>query len=326
MRSVLITGGTGAVGSNLAAALSSRTIHVRLHHRPTSDLRAVSDIHADHMTGDIRDRESVLRAVEGCDTVFHAAAMVSHAAHDRALVQEINVIGTRNIVEACLAAGVRRLVHVSSVAAIGSPKNEEPADEETPFTWKGPPGYKLSKYYAEREIAEGIARGLDAVMVNPSVIVGERDIHFHGGQLIRAARRGLLRFSVPGGMNIVYAGDVVRGMILAAEKGKAGERYVLCGENLTHTEIFTRTARIVGGPAPLATLPLPLLHAAARAVESICTLLGITPWVTADLVANAGSYNWFRCEKAKRELGYTVTPFDDAIRAAFDWYRRNGLL
>ena len=224
MRSILITGGTGFLGSNLAAALQGDGYRIRIHHRPASDPRTIAYLQVEHVVGDILDRESIHRAVDGCDTVFHTAAMVSHSARDRDLVQTTNVVGTRNVVEACLRAGVKRLVHVSSVAAVGSPPDGGIATEETAFTWKGPPGYKLSKYYSELEIADGIRRGLDAVIVNPSVIVGERDIHFHGGQLIRAARRGLLLFSVPGGMNIVYVGDVVRGMMQEAVKGKTGDR------------------------------------------------------------------------------------------------------
>ena len=326
MTSVLVTGGAGFLGSNLAERLLAEGFHVRIYRRATSDLRAVAGLPVEHIVGDILDRDAIARAVRGCDTVFHAAAVVSHNARDRAIVQEVNVTGTRNVVEGCLEGGVRRLVHISSVAAAGTPKNGEIANEETPFDWEGPPGYKLSKYQAEKEVAKGISRGLDAVMVNPSVIVGERDIHFHGGQLIRAARRGLLLFCVPGGMNVVYVGDVVRGTIEAARRGKTGERYLLCGENLTHREIFARTARIVGGIPPVIQLPLPLLHAAARTTEALCNFLHVTPWLTEDLVANAGAVNWFSSEKAIRELGYTITPFDQTIMAAFRWYRKNGLL
>ncbi len=216
MARILVTGATGCIGSNLAARLLADGHEVRILRRPTSDLRAVADLPVEHSMGDVRDPDSLIRAMEGCDIVYHAAAFVTHAAKDRDEQYQINVIGTRNVVTACRTAGVRRLVHVSSIAAIGFGRPGEPANEETPFTWTGRPGYKTSKYYSELEVAKGIEQGIDAVVVNPSVVVGERDIHFRGGQLIRDARRGLLLFYVDGGMNVVYVGDVVDGMIRAA--------------------------------------------------------------------------------------------------------------
>lgn len=326
MDRILITGGTGCIGSNLAARLVADGHCVRIFHRTSSSLRAIRGLNVEHSTGDLLDPASILRAMQGCNTVYHAAALVTHAARRRQEVHEINVTGTRNVVEACLASGVRRLVHVSSVAAVGYPPDAELATEKTPFNWHGRPGYKLSKHLSETEIAAGIEKGLDAVMVNPSVVVGERDIHFRGGQLLRDAKRGLLLFYIDGGMNIVYVGDVVNGMILAAAKGRKGERYILSGENLTHREIFTRTAGLVGGRAPIGRLPLPVLRQSTRVIEAFCNLLGVDPWVTSDLVDNAGKFNWFSCEKAKRELSYTVTSFDETILAAYRWYRENGFL
>jgi len=323
---ILITGGTGCIGSNLAARLVADGYRIRILRRSTSDLRALAEIDAEHVIGDVRDARSLSSGMQGCDTVFHTAALVTYSTRLREEQYQINVVGTRNVVEACLAAGVRKLVHVSSIAAIGSPSPGQIATEETPFTWKRKPGYKLSKLLAEDEIRSGISRGLDAVIVNPSVVVGERDVHFHGGQLVRDMKRGLIPFYIEGGMNVVYVGDVVKGMIQAAKAGRTGERYILSGENLTHKEIFLRTAALVNGRAPFGRLPIPLLHVGAVAIESFCNLIRVTPWVSADLVENAGRFNWFSCSKAQRELGFSITPFDQAVRAAYSWYRENGYL
>jgi dihydroflavonol-4-reductase len=185
-------------------------------------------------------------------------------------------------------------------------------------------GYKLSKYLAEKEVLAGVELGLDAIIVNPSVVIGERDVHMHGGQLLKSAKRGLLPFYIAGGMNIAYVGDVVRGHIFAALKGRKGERYILGGHNMTHKDIFRRIAQLVGGWPPFAKLPVALLRLGARVTELGCNMIGVEPLISSDLVAEAGMYNWFSSEKAQRELGYTVSPFDEAVLATSRWYDEHG--
>ncbi len=326
MNRILVTGGTGFIGSNLAEKLVERGCNVRILRRENSDLQAISGIEVEHCIGDVRDVESLKKAMQRCDTVFHTAAIVTFEKSKAELQREVNVIGTRNVVQACLACGVERLVHTSSIAAIGYPPDGELATEETPFNSERTWGYKFSKHKAEEEVLNGVARGLDAVMVNPSVIVGERDIHFHGGDIIRRVKKNQVPFYIDGGMSVVYIGDVINGHITAAERGRSGERYILAGENLTHKDIFQRTAKIVGGFSPFAKLPLSLLRLGARAIDLGSKLLGIEPIVTPDLVAGAGKFNWFSCEKARRELGYTITSFDEAIRRAYDWYVKHGFI
>ncbi|HEX9656507.1 MAG TPA: SDR family oxidoreductase [Bacteroidota bacterium] len=326
MVKALLTGGTGFLGSNLAEALLQRGYHVRILRRASSDTQLINHLTIEHSIGNTRDIESLGKAMVGIDLVFHTAAMVTFLKQHRDEQLEVNVGGTKNVVQACLVSGVRRLIHTSSIAAIGYPEHGELADEQTPYNWEGTGGYKYSKHAAEQEVYAGIKRGLDAVIVNPSVIIGERDIHFHGGHLLRAVKKGMTPLCVKGGMNIVYVGDVVNGEILAAERGKKGERYVLAGENLTHKDIFRRTARIVGGIPAVAPLPIPVLRFAAFCLEGVAKVTGTEPLVSRDLVAGAGKFNWFSSEKAIRELGYSVTPFDTTIRRAYQWYGERGML
>ncbi len=326
MRTALVTGASGCLGSALAIRLHNGGVGVRTLTRPGSDTRILEGIPVEAHTGDICDAGVLRKAMEGCDAVFHTAALVTFAQKAGEEQYRVNVLGTRAVVRACIDTGVGSLVHTSSVTAIGTPPPREPADETLVADRAHARGYKLSKILAEDEVLMGAGSGLRAMIVNPSVIIGERDTRFHAGQLIRDIKRGRVPFYVEGGMNIVYVGDVAEGMIEAAERGRAGERYILAGENLTHEEVFRRTAALIGGRPPFARFPLPLLTLLGRFVESVSAVLGVEPLLTRDLAAVAGRYHWFTAAKAERDLGFKATPFDMTIMAAYEWYRRNGYL
>lgn len=326
MKNVLITGGTGFIGSNLAHALLRDGCSVRILRRPHSDLRAIDNANVEHCIGDILDPVSLKRAMQGCDTVFHTAAFISYRKKDRDEMYNVNITGTRNIVHAGLALGVKKLVHTSSIAAIGYSPNGKPADEFNAFNWERfDIGYRISKHLAEKEIERGITLGLPAVMVNPAVVIGPGDIHIHGGQLIRDVYKKRVFFSIAGGMNIAFIDDVVRGHIEAARRGRIGERYILCGENLTHKENLSRIAEIVVGWKPLFQLPSKFVQWLSAAVETTSDLLRIKPWITKELFAGIGINNYYTSEKAQRELGYSITPFKEAVEQTFLWYKNTGL-
>ncbi|HEX9614988.1 MAG TPA: SDR family oxidoreductase [Bacteroidota bacterium] len=327
MRTVLVTGATGFLGSNLTAALVRQGLHVRILRRASSELRALESADVEHRVGDVLDKQSVLNAVRGCDTVFHAAALVSYWKRQRAQLFATNVDGTRNVVEACLELGVGKLVHTSSVAAIGFPSGKAPADESTVFNWEPyDVGYRISKHRAEQEVLRGVKLGLPAVIVNPSVIIGERDIHFNGGQIVRDVYRKRLFYYVQGGISVAYVGDIVHGHLMAARQGRSGERYILSGENLTHKQLLSVTAEVVGGLKPAVKLPMWFAKGLAAVSETIGNVSNTKPWIARELVAGLDLICWFSCEKAKRELGYSVTPFRTAVQRTFEWYKRNSLL
>ena len=327
MNNVLVTGATGFVGSNLVAALLHEGCNVRILRRRDSDLRALEGLEVETALGDVRDADSVHSAVKGCDTVFHAAAVISYWKKERPTMEAVNVAGTRNVVEACLNAGTRRLIHTSSVAAIGFPGHEMTADESTQFNWEPYDiGYRNTKWAAEKEIQRGVKLGLDAVMVNPSVVIGPRDVHFHGGQLIRDIYHKRIFYYVNGGMSVVYVDDVVRGHLLAAKIGRTGERYILSGESLSHREIITTIAEVVGGIKPMFRMPSAAVTALAFAAETIGSALNRKPWVTRELFAGSRFRYHFSCKKAESELGYTFIPFRQAVLKTFEWYKSQGLL
>lgn len=327
MKCVLVTGGTGFIGSNLVAALVNEGCHVRILRRATSDRRALGSLEVEECVGDIRDRSSLVRAIKGCDMVFHTAAMVSYWRKKRSEMMEINVVGMKNVVESCLDLGIEKLVHTSSIAAIGFEPEGKLADESTSFNWEPyDVGYRISKYRGEQEVMKGVRLGLQAVMVNPSVVIGPRDIHFHGGQLIRDVFKKRLFYSASGGMNVVDVDDVVRGHISAARRGRIGERYILGGENLTHHQIVSITSEVVGGLGVWLRLPTWVVQALAAGAETVANLTNTRPWLTRELVAGLDLTVWFSHDKARRELNYHPNSFREAVQKAFDWYRQNGFL
>lgn len=324
---VLVTGATGFLGSNLAASLVAEGHDVRILRRTSSSLSAIHDLDVEHVIGDIRDPDAVRSAVRGCDAVFHAAALVSYWKLQRAEMYDINIGGTINVVRACLKENVGKLVHTSSVAAVGYRKDGLPADESTPFNWDSyDVGYRISKFRAEQEVLKGVQAGLPAVIVNPSVIIGERDISFNGGQIVRDVFKKRIFYYIDGGISVVYVGDVVRGHLAAARIGRIGERYLLTGENLTHKQIIDTTAEVVGGWKPVFKLPFWGAKAIAAVSETVADLTGTKPWIGRELVAGLNLTCWFSCEKAVRELGHSVTPFRMAVERTFEWYRAHGML
>jgi dihydroflavonol-4-reductase len=327
MKNVLVTGGTGFVGSNLSIALAREGCNVRILRRKNSDLRAIGNADVEHALGDVRDFASLKRAMSGCDTVFHTAAVVSYWRRERETMYDVNIAGTRNVVQACLESGVGKLIHTSSVAAVGFPEQGSWADETNTFNWEPfDVGYRISKHRAELEVFEGIRRGLQAVIVNPSIIMGPRDIHFNGGQIVRDIYKKRLFFYIDGGMNVTYVGDVVRGHIAAAHQGRIGERYILCGENMPLREVFRTTAEVVGGIVPRIKLSGGTVRTVARLAEAVGAITNRKPWLTRELVARAGTSYYFSCAKAERELGYTITPFRKVVEETFAWYKEQNFL
>ena len=327
MHNVLVTGGTGFLGSNLAVALREQGLSVRILRRQRSDLRAIGDADVEHAIGDVRDRDSLRKAVRGCDTVFHTVAVVSYWKKRRPELTQVNVGGTQNVVDVCLELGIDSLIHTSSIAAIGYAGDEQPADESSPFNWERYDiGYRNTKHESEQVVLNAVRRGLRAVVVNPSVMIGPRDIHFLGGQILRDVSKKRIFYYVSGGISIADVADVVAGHIAAARKGRIGERYILSGENLTHQQVLSTVAEVVGGIAPLICLPMPLVLAIAASSEALGTLLGREPWLPRELVAGIDRRCWYSAEKARQELGYTITPFRKAVERAFSWYREHGFL
>jgi dihydroflavonol-4-reductase len=324
---VLVTGATGFVGGQLAAALVRRGDAVRVLRREHSSLVALEELPVEEVIGDILDPLAVARAVDGCEVVYHVAALSSYWRAVREQIYRVNVEGTRTVLAACLAAGVRRVVHTSSVGALGVPRNGRPADENTPFDpalERFPYGH--SKYLAEQEVQAAVQRGLNAVIVNPAVVIGPGDHYLISGSIIVEMARRPLPAVPPGGVCMTDVDAVVAGHIAAAERGRVGERYILGGENLTYRQIAATVMEIVGRRAPRRTLPGWVLPPAAAVMDSVNRVSRRPPLMSGEQIRLSAHNAFFSSEKARRELDYPILPFRDAAARAYRWYAEHGYL
>jgi dihydroflavonol-4-reductase len=323
----LVTGGTGFLGANVVRALLQRGVEVRALVRPRSDTRNLDSLDVELVAGDLRDRVSLEAALEGCDSVYHVAAMYALWARHRQEIYDSNVTGTINILEAAGQVGVRKLVYTSSVATIGLPTDGTPGTEEVPLSPKDiVSDYKRSKYLAEQAALQYAQRGLPVVIVNPSFPVGAWDVKpTPSGQVIVNFLRGKIPAYVDTGLNVVDVEDVAVGHILAAEQGRVGERYILGHANLTLSELFQLLAQVAGMAAPRLRIPYGVAYASACVSEFMArTITHKPPFVTLAAVRLSRKRMFFDASKAVRELGLPQTPAIDALRKAVQWFRAHG--
>jgi dihydroflavonol-4-reductase len=324
---VLVTGGTGFVGSQLAAALVRRGDSVRVLHRPNSDLIALQGLEVEHAVGDILDPEAVDRGVHECDWVFHVAGLSSYWRARKEQIYRVNVEGTRNVMEACLRAGVQRVVHTSSVAAIGIPPEGTVGREDTDFdSLSATFSYADSKHLAEAEVRKVVAQGLPAVIVNPAVVIGPGDHYLISGSIVVEVSRRSLPAVPPGGVCMADVEAVVQGHIAAAQCGRVGERYILGGENLTYRQIAAVISEIAGKPAPRRIIPSRVLPVLGSLVEIVNRVSSRPPTVSGEQIRLSARNVFFDSRKAAQELDYPILPFKSAAEKAYRWYADHGYL
>lgn len=324
----LITGGTGFLGANLAAGLLARDWDVRILRRTTSPLAAVADLDVEHAIGDVLDFDSLLPAMRDVDLVFNVAAISSYWRNQADLIYKVNVDGARHVFEAAARSGVRRVVQTSSAAAVGLVKNRL-ATEADPYSL--PPrrfAYGHSKWLAEKVVLERVAGGQDITMVNPTGIIGPRDINWISGSILREAAHGKIPVLPQGGVNFVAVQDVVLGHVLAAEKGRSGERYILGGENLTNRQTIELACEIVGVKPPRLAQPRWTIPIAAAALDLATAIVGPKLPLSGEQMRLTNEFLWFDSSKAQRELGLPVpcTPVRQALQECYDWYKAQGYL
>ena len=325
---VLVTGATGCVGANIVEALLGQGHTVRALQRSTSRLDALVGLAPEMVVGDVLDYDSLLAAMAGCDWVFHAAGISQYWRNQPELIYRVNVEGTRNVLRAALAQGVRRVIYTSSVGALGVPTRPGQHLDET-ATFNLPPKrfpYGHSKVLAEAVVQQAVAEGLDVVIVNPVSIIGKRDVGFIGGEFLRAAQQGKARVAPPGGMGVVSARMAGVGHVLAAERGRTGERYILNGENIAYRPLMDVVADVVGVRRPLFIVPRPIMNLCAAPVDLWNKLHRKPPLIDGNQVRLSTHFMYFDGSKAERELGFPQISACSAVEEAWDWYRAQGVL
>jgi len=323
MKPTLVTGATGFVGWHVARKLLDRGDRVRALARDPARIRELEGIEV--VRGDLVDQESLARAVEGCGVAFHVAADYRLWTRDSQAMFRSNVEGTRNLLAAAERAGLNRVIYTSTVGCIGIPAGGI-GDETTPVSIKDMAGpYKRSKFQAEQVAREFAAGGLDVVAVNPTAPVGDHDFKpTPTGKMIVDFARGAMPGFVDTGLNVVDVRDVAQGHLLALERGRRGERYILGSENLTLEQIFSKLARILGRPAPKLRVPYAVAYAYGAVSTAWAGITGKEPLAPLDGVRMSKKKMWVSHEKAARELGFAPGMAEVALARAVEWFQSNG--
>jgi dihydroflavonol-4-reductase len=325
---ITVTGATGHIGNVLVKKLLKQGEEVRVLVLPHEDLTPIEGLDVEIVEGDVRDLPSLFLAFEGVRMVYHLAGIITISPGDEDFVYQVNVVGTRNVVEACIQRGVTRLIYTSSVHALREPPEGKVIDESCAFYTDSQRGaYDRTKAQASTEVMKGIQRGLDAVIVAPSGVLGPCDYRISQlGHMILSFAKGDLPGYVEGAYDFVDVRDVAEGMILAALNGKSGEVYILSGERVTVDELMLKLQKITGKSPPRFKAPLWLAKSVGRWADLYHRISGAKPLITeysADVLA---SNSLISCDKARRDLGYNTRSLEHSLEDSVQWFYENGHL
>ncbi|AOZ02734.1 NAD-dependent dehydratase [Cupriavidus sp. USMAHM13] len=326
---VFVTGASGFLGSAVARQALSRGFEVRALVRASSPRRNLEGLPLQVVEGDMRDAQAMARALDGVRYLFHVAADYRLWAPDPEEIVRTNLAGTETVMRAARAAGVERIIYTSSVATLRVAGATAPVDETAGMRPDEAIGaYKRSKVLAERAVERMVAEeSLPAVIVNPSTPIGPRDVRpTPTGRIIVEAATGKIPAFVDTGLNLAHVDDVAEGHMLALERGRIGERYILGGQDVTLQQMLRDIAGLSGRRAPTVQLPRWPLYPLAHVAEAVARVTGKEPFITLDGLAMSRYRMFFRSDKAARELGYRARPYQEALRDALDWFRQAGYL
>jgi dihydroflavonol-4-reductase len=330
---ILVTGATGLVGANLVRTLleQGRDVRALIH----ADRRAIEGLDVETVQADVRDPQALLRAMVGVEVVYHLAGSISLQMDSGLQMNAINEQGTHNVVAACLQCGVQRLVHFSSIDAIRQDPLDQALDEDRPLIDAGlsgralrrVPPYDLSKAQAEREVASGMAQGLDAVIIRPTAMLGPNDYKpSYLGQALMQLANGRIPALVSGGFNWVDVRDVVTGSTLAERLAPVGACYMLGGNWHTIREVAQLAASFNNRRAPLVTVPIWLADLFAPFMQKLAQVNGHQPIYTHVTLTALNGNRQVSSERAKREFGYSARPLAETVRDTLNWFLDHGYL
>jgi dihydroflavonol-4-reductase len=322
----LVTGATGFIGSALVRELLKDGKEVRVLVRQSSNTKNIDGLDVEKAYGDVRDKEAVKAALTGCDTFYQTAALFEFWGPSKKDYYDVNVEGTKASLQAALEQGVPKVVHTSSVVALGSHERDCLAREDAEFNlWETGAHYCISKYLGEVEAMKFARNGLPVVIVNPAVVIGVRDIRpTPSGRIILDVLNKKTPGYMDGGLNYVDVEDVARGHILAAQKGRIGEKYILGNANLSMLEFYRLVADVAGMKPPRLKFPYPAVIATAYLYGLISSITRRPPVVTPALARVTRIYAYFDSYKAVKELGMPQTPIRTTVQKAVNWFRENG--
>ncbi len=324
---VLVTGGTGFLGANLCHHLVARGDQVRVLKRRKTPPTLLEGLPVEFAEGDVTDLDSLVAAARGVEGIYHAAGLISYWRPKRERQYKVNVDGSRYVVEAAVRNGVRRIVHTSSIAAIGFRADGQPADEDTEWNW-GPYDvhYCTTKHLGEVEALKGNQRGIEAVAVNPAVIFGPRDLHFQAGRIFKmVADSSTIR--IPEGTTTTSdVDDVCAAHIAAMERGQPGRRYILGGEVRAYSDLIGEIAVVMGKPVRIQIVPFKAAQLVAYAAYGLSLVTRKEPPLTPELLRVAQHTRRYSSARAIRELGYPQTPLRAALEKTYRWYVEHNLL
>lgn len=323
---VVVTGAAGHIGGVLVRELlaQGRAVRVLIH----KDARAIEGLPVERISGDIRDLGLLRRIFQGAEVVYHLAARISLTTHDAPLVRSINVLGTRTVCQAALSSGVRRLVHFSSIHAFDDRPRHLPVDEERPpARGRGFPPYDRSKAEGEREVLEAVARGLDAVILNPTGVIGPLDFRISAmGQVFLDLYHRRLPALVEGGFDWVDVRDVVKSALSAETQGRTGERYLLPGRWVSVRDVARTVREVTGRETPRLVSPWWLARLGAPFIEAYARIFEKRPLFTSVSLRALRANRQISGKKASTELGHSPRPFRDSVEAIYDWFGEAGYL
>lgn len=325
MRTAFVTGANGFLGLNLVEALLAQQWKVLALHRAGSDIAYLRKLAAERVVGDINDRDSLMRVLpKGADAVFHVAGDLNLWSRMNAAQDRVNIEGTRQVAGAALAAGAKRFVHTSTISVYGLQPGriDETAEKQGRDSWIN---YQRSKFLAEEEVRKAIARGLDAVIVNPASILGRYD-RTGWARIIRLVHERRLPGVPPGKASFCHAAEVARAHVAAAERGRRGENYLLGGTDASFHELVRVIGEVTGRPVPSRPTPAWLLRAAARIRTLVAAVTGRHPALTPETVGLVTREMQCDSGKAMRELGYRAVPLSAMVRESYDWLRQEGFI
>jgi dihydroflavonol-4-reductase len=322
---VTITGASGHIGANLVRALIEQGREVRaIVYR---DRRALEGLDVEQMQADILDRQSLERAFRGCETVYHLAVHISISKRDAAVAARVNLEGTRNVVEACRTAGVKRLMHFSSIHALSALPRGETIDEKRPLAGEEAPAYDRSKAEADRLVLRAVREGLNAVVLNPTAVLGPHDYKpSYMGRTLLSIYHGDLKALVRGGFDWVDVRDIVHGALQAEGRAEAGERYLLSGNWLPVSDLARLVEEVAGRRVRRFVFPLWLARTGVPFVSLLASLRKTEPLFTGESLHALRNHRYVSHEKASRELGYRPRPLPVTIRDTFSWFEERGYL